>query len=235
MSMIATAVQPSGALTGVLIRPNFVVKNKWVPDELAAKIRGYSPQSELGRIVRECLRYLPAELAGDLLDRIVSCAVIESCLRGVHLKWDPERGRYDRIDHGIIGRKVVTTAGVGFIVDAFQNSVELETMRYHALGTGTNAEAVGDTALQTELTTQYNPDNTRATGSLTEGDGATVFRTIGTNSFDASAALIEHGILSQAAVGGGVLLDRTKFAGAVPVISGDGFQTTYDFTITAGA
>jgi hypothetical protein len=136
------------------------------------------------------------------------------------------------IDYGVASLRVITTTGAGFIVDAFQNIVEVENMKFHGLGTGTNAEAVGDTALQTELTTQYNPDSTRATGSTTEAS-ATVFRTVGTNTFDASAAITEHGILSQAATGGGVLLDRSQFS-AVNVANADSLQSTYDLTINTG-
>lgn len=137
------------------------------------------------------------------------------------------------IDLGLMSCRVVTTAGVGFIVDAFQNIVEVEIMKYHGVGTGTNAEASGDTALQTESTTALNPDSTRATGSTTEGASANIYRTVGTNTFDASAAITEHGILSQAATGGGTLLDRSVFS-ALNMISGDSLQTTYDLTFTAG-
>ena len=137
-----------------------------------------------------------------------------------------------REDLGLASLRVVTTAGVGFIVDAFQNAVELETMKYHGLGTGTNAEASSDTALQTELATEYSPNNTRATGSTTEA-AANIYRTVGTNTVDASAAVTEHGVLSQAATGGGVLLDRSVFA-VINLVSSDSLQTTYDLTITAG-
>jgi len=129
--------------------------------------------------------------------------------------------------------RVITTTGAGFLVDAWQNTVELEIQKYHGIGTGTNAEAVGDTALQTELTTQYNPDNTRATGSLTEGGSGNIFRTVGTNTVDASAAVTEHGILSQAATGGGVLIDRSVFS-VVNLANGDSLQSTYDFTAATG-
>lgn len=134
---------------------------------------------------------------------------------------------------GLMSMRVVTTTGVGFIVDAFQNIVELENMKFHALGTGNTAEAAGDTALVTELTTQYNPDNTRATGTTTEAS-ATVYRTVATNTVDASATVVEHGILSQAATGGGVLLDRSVFGG-LALVSSDGLQTTYDHTQVAGS
>lgn len=138
-----------------------------------------------------------------------------------------------RIPLGLASLRVVTDAGVAFIVDAFQNSVELENMKYHGFGTGTNAEAVGDTALQTELTTEYATNNTRPTGSTTEGATANIYRSVGTLAPDASVAITEHGIFSQAATGGGTLLDRTKFS-VVNLVSGDSLQVTYDLTFSSG-
>ena len=146
----------------------------------------------------------------------------------VHIKAD---GSW--VDLGLASQRVVTTVGGGYIVDAWQNSVELENMKYHGIGTGGTAEAVGDTALVTESTTALNPDSTRATGSTTEAS-ALVFRTVGTNLVDGAVACTEHGIFSQAATGGGVLMDRTLFT-VVNLASADSLQTTYDFTIVAGS
>ena len=137
-----------------------------------------------------------------------------------------------QIDYGLASLRVVTTAGVGYITDAFQNTVELEDMKYHGIGTGNTAEAVGDTDIETELTTQYSSDNTRATGTQTE-NGANVYQTVGTNTVDAAVAIVEHGILSNATVGSGVLLDRSVFS-VINLGNGDSLQTTYDFTSTAG-
>lgn len=137
-------------------------------------------------------------------------------------------------DLGLASLRVVTNAGVDFIVDAFQNIVELEIMKFHGIGTGSTAENVTDTDLETELTTQYVPDNTRATGSTIEGASSNVYRTVAVNTVDASAAIVEHGILSVATVGSGVLLDRTVFS-VVNLANGDSLQTTYDLTITAGS
>lgn len=144
--------------------------------------------------------------------------------------------QYAEVFLGLASFRVVTTAGVGYIVDAFQNSVELEDMKYHGIGTGSTAENVSDTALVTELTTEYNPNSTRATGTLTEGASANIFRTIGTNTLDGTpgAALREHGLFSNAAVASGVLLDRTVFAD-ITLSSGDSLQSTYDHTQTAGS
>jgi hypothetical protein len=136
------------------------------------------------------------------------------------------------IPYGLASLRVVTNAGVAYLVDAMQNLVEPESLRYHGIGTGTAAEAVTDTALGSELTTQYSPDNTRATGTLGEA-AANVYRTIGTNTVDAAVTITEHGIFSQAAVPGGTLLDRSVFAG-IALASGDSLQSTYDLTFNAG-
>ena len=199
-----------------------------LPDELRARLRDYSPRGHLGRIVREAFRYLPADLAGELLDAITSSVVLESSLSLVAIYAD---GR--REDRGTVGHRVITTAGVNYLVDVWQNTAELEDMKYHALGTGSTAENQTDTALVTELTTEYT-GNVRATGSLAEGASANIFRSVGTNTLDGTpgAALREHGLMSQAATGGGTLWDRTVYA-AITLSSGDSLQATYDMTASA--
>lgn len=139
-----------------------------------------------------------------------------------------------RVAYGLASLRVVTTVGAGFIVDAFQGSVEMEDMKYHGFGTGDNAEASGDTALETELTTQYATDNTRPTGTQAE-NGSTVYRTVGTLDPDSTVTIGEHGIFSQAATGGGVLLDRSQFTGVAVGATGEQLQATYDFTVNAGS
>lgn len=139
-----------------------------------------------------------------------------------------------RIDYGVVSRRVVTDAGVAYIVDDWDGGANvIDNFNYHGLGTGTNAEAVGDTSLQTECTTALNPDSTRATGTKSQ-PAANQMRTVGTLTFDASAAVTEHGILTQAATGGGTLLDRSQFT-AVNVVSGDSIQATYTLTLTSGS
>jgi hypothetical protein len=142
-------------------------------------------------------------------------------------------GDGDVVELGLASMRVVTTAGVNYIVDAFQNSTELENLKYHGIGTGSTAEAAGDTALVTESTTALNPDSTRATGSTTEGASANIYRTVGTLTADASIAVTEHGVFSASGTGTGTLLDRSVFS-AVNLASADSLQSTYDFTIAAG-
>lgn len=136
-------------------------------------------------------------------------------------------------DFGLVGLKQVTDVGVDYIVDAFQNIVELEIMNFHGIGLGSTAEAQTETDLVTELTTQYSTDNTRATGTTVEGASSNIYRTVGTNTVDAAVALREHGVLNNATVGSGVLLDRTLYA-LINLASGDSLQSTYELTCTAG-
>jgi len=136
-------------------------------------------------------------------------------------------------DYGVVSHRVITTAGVTYLRDDFNNNAQdITLMNFHGCGTTNTAEAVGDTALAAESTTALNPDNTRATGTRST-PSATVFRSVGTLTFDATAAVVEHGILSQAATGGGTLWDRSVFS-AINVASGDSIQFTYDLTLTAG-
>jgi len=133
-------------------------------------------------------------------------------------------------DYGLVSCRVVTDTGVAYIVDAFQNLVELENMKFHALGTGTTAEAATQTALVTELTTQYSTSSTRPTGSLGEKSGdSKTYETVATITVSASVAATEHAIMSQAATGGGVMLDRSLFS-VINLASGESLLSTYDLT-----
>lgn len=146
-----------------------------------------------------------------------------------------QRANGTELDLGLASLRVVTTAGCNFMVTCFLNTAELEVLKYHGIGTGTNAEASSDTALQTELTTQYNPASTRATGTQGTGGSANIYATTGTNTSSANGvAVTEHGIFSQAATGGGTLLDRSVFS-VVTLNTADSIQTPYSFTCVAGS
>lgn len=128
-------------------------------------------------------------------------------------------------DLGLICTKVVTTAGVNFIVDAFQGTADLTTMKYHASGTGTTAEASSQTALVTEVAT-------RTSGTTTEGASANIYRTVGTISYASTLAITEHGVFSASSTG--TMLDRSVFT-AINVVNGDSIQFTYELTLPAGS
>lgn len=222
MALVHQGIADNGGALGIQI-----IRKSPETKRAEAIFNGWRPRSNLGIAVARALPLLPRDLAEDIVEKFRGALVAESALR---MKVFRANGRVD--DLGLVGTKVVTTVGAGYIIDAMQNLTEPENMKYHSLGTGSTAEAAADTGLVTELTTEYNPNSTRATGTTTEAS-ATVYRTVATNTLDGTpgAALREHGIHSAASAG--VLFDRTVYA-ALTVSAGDGIQTTYDWTLNTG-
>jgi len=129
-------------------------------------------------------------------------------------------------DLGLVCTKVVTTAGVNYLVDGLQaNTTDIALFKFHASGTGTGAEAITDTTLGTEVAS-------RTSGSQLEGASTNIYKTVATISYVATFAITEHGVLSAATVG--TLLDRSVFA-AINVINGDSIEFTYELTLPAGS
>lgn len=139
-----------------------------------------------------------------------------------------------RVEHlGLISTKLIVDNGVAFLVDDWDNNgQDLTTMNFHGCGTSGTAENQTDTGLGTESTTALNPDNTRATGTRSQ-PAANQYRSVGTLTFDASAAVVEHGLFSSGTVAAGTLWDRSVFS-AINVVSGDSIQFTYTCTVSAG-
>jgi len=140
------------------------------------------------------------------------------------------RGKFE--DYGVVGYRVVTTEFVNHLSTCLQGTTtRFTTYKYHALGTGTGDEAVGDTALGTEIT---DGSPARGVGSQEAGASANIYKSISAAiTMDASLAITEHGLLSAAYGDTDELMDRTKFA-AINVVSGDTITPTYQLTATAG-
>jgi len=137
-------------------------------------------------------------------------------------------------DYGVTSRRVVTDDFVAFIVDALDTAqATFDDFDYMGFGTGSAAEGAGDTALGTELTTQYATDNVRPTGTVSQ-PAANQFRLVTTLSPDASVTVQEAAPFSQAAVAGGIMMDRS-LTGGQALVSGDSLQTTYTLSITSGS
>lgn len=138
-----------------------------------------------------------------------------------------------RIPLGLASLRVITTAGVTYIAaDIAGGANDSNLFKYHGFGIGTAAEAVGDTALGTELTTEYATDSTRPTGN--QSASTNTYTTVATLSPDSGGtlAITEHGIFS--ATSAGTLLDRSKFSAVNLVAGSDSLQATYVLTLSAG-
>lgn len=132
-------------------------------------------------------------------------------------------GQQDFKDLGVISERIVTAAFIQLLIDELTNTDRpaVQTMKFHASGTGTNAESGADTALQTEV-------ETRDTGTQTS-PGAGQYRTVATHTYGGPFAITEHGVFSAASLG--TLLDRSVFS-AINVVNGSQIQWTYTLTIT---
>lgn len=135
-------------------------------------------------------------------------------------------------DLGLLGRRVITTTGVAYLAATFNASGEPENLKYHGFGSGGAAEAVGNTALTTEFTTEYAVNSTRPTGS--QANSTNTYTTVGTFSPDATVTVTEHGVFDQASTAGGTLFDRTLFTSIGLTGSADSLQATYVLTLPSG-
>ena len=140
--------------------------------------------------------------------------------------------KWGRRELGLAGTRVVTTVWCELIVDRLIASGNINAHNFHAVGTGSTAAVIGDSDMETEATTEYAADNTRPSGTQVEATSV-IYRTVGTITVDAQVLAREHGILDNATVGSGILMDRTVFA-LVTLENGDSLQATYELTITAG-
>src|SRR5262249_9600364 len=99
-----------------VLSPQLLFKDKWVPKPLQ---RDWNPKSDLGKLIRGCLKYLPADMGADLIEQVTKTLVIESRLSLIAVVWDDRKGFFRCDNYGIVGDKVVTTAGVNFLVQAW--------------------------------------------------------------------------------------------------------------------
>lgn len=128
-------------------------------------------------------------------------------------------------------KNLIHNAGETGLRDCFiaTSCTPVQNWKFHGIGTSAVAAAETDTGCTTELTTQYNPDNTRATGSQTN-NGANIYRTVGTNTVDATAAITEWCLQSAATGAGTPGWSRIVFS-TINLAASDSLQSTYDLTI----
>lgn len=161
--------------------------------------------------------------------RRLGLAVMYGELRGTVTHADGSITQY-----GLLGRRVVTTAGVTYLAaDIAGGAGDSNLFKFHGFGTGNTAEAAGDIALVTELTTEYVTNSTRPTGS--QASSTNTYTTVGTLAPDSGGtiAITEHGVFS--AVSGTTLWDRTVFTAVNLVASSDSLAATYVLTLPAGS
>lgn len=206
--------------------------------DLRKKLLVWTPRTDFGKVIRTALDYLPTDMALDVLEHITRIGIIESQLSlKVHRSPDSRFWVGERIeDYGVVSRRLITDAFVAAVVDALDVGVgfTLTNFRYHGIGTGSTSESAAHTALVTELTTEYT-GNVRATGTATQ-PSANIYTSTATNTLDSGTpALREHSVFTQAATGGGTMLDRSLYSAInLDGTVGDGLSSAYSATFTSG-
>lgn len=230
------------------------------PPNLHDLLGRYMPRTALGRLIKRVAPLLPRDDAMELLDTVMRSTVLQSALSLVYVRATVKtqespcdhllipagrrsascvrcESRFDVEDHGVVSRKVITTAYVNLLVDDLVAAqAGHSAFEDHGFGTGITAAAITDTGLETEFTTQYAVDNTRPEGTQAEGSAANIYQSVATFSPDSGGtlAVTEHGLLNSPTVGGGTLMDRHVFSAVNVVAGSDSLQATYEMTASAG-
>lgn len=204
-----------------------MVSNAGASGNLTARlIKGGIEKAPLEWTIRNALRpqNIKGWLAKNAVQPVANAFGIGTMLAQLSIVVHKANG--DKINYGVVGRRVVTTAGMNYIVDELQSSAGIANFKYHDCGTGGTAEAAGDTALITPY------GGARTSGTQAEGASANIYKSAGTIAFTTTKAVVEHGLFSASSAG--TLLDRTVFS-AINVNNGDSIAFSYEITFTAGS
>jgi len=168
------------------------------------------------KLLKQIDRFLGKLIFGTLRKRTKNSFDLNDTLWAKH---------YDKngklIEKRCLGHNLVVDDGMEHIVDSWQDSTTypLDECKYHDTGIGTTGAAADNPAMETAT------GFTRATGSLTEGDNAKEFKSVGTVSCTGTKAVTEWGLFSAST--NGVLIARNTFS-AINVVSGDSIEFTWE-------
>lgn len=128
-----------------------------------------------------------------------------------------------------ISRNLITNAGLAVVAGQI-NGVTTAPVTAIAIGIGTTAAAAGDTALESEITTNGGERGAATASRVTTTQTNDTAQWVKTFSFTGSFAVTEEGLLDNNTSGGN-LLARQVFS-AVNVASGDSLQITHKVAVT---
>lgn len=126
-------------------------------------------------------------------------------------------------------QNLVTTVGKG-IVAGQTNGVTTAPVTAIAVGTGTNAAAAGDTALQTEITDSGLGRGAATTSRVTTTTTNDTAQWVKSFTVTGTKAVTEEGLLDNNTSGGN-LLARQVFS-AINVVNGDTLQITHKLAVS---
>ena len=128
-------------------------------------------------------------------------------------------------DLGLVSCRLVTRDFVDHLVDAMVTNTAMTGFHQHKQGSGSTAEASGDSTLVTQ---QVGAQDGAGDTEAIHGATSNVFQSKGTITAGSAYEIREHGIFNIST--GGVLLDRS-LVDAINVATDDVVTWTYDLTI----
>ena len=132
----------------------------------------------------------------------------------------------ERINYGVVSRRLVTTVFVEYMVDELvAETTAWGDFKFHDSGEGTTPAAIGDSAIETT------DNESRATGTQLEGATGEIYKSVGTITYSGTLAITEHGLFNIATAG--ILMDRHVFT-AINVENTDSIEFTYELTVDDG-
>jgi hypothetical protein len=191
----------------------------------------------MGKIIQECLHFLPPHMAAELVEQVTSIIQLESSLR-VEITRSPlshDHGPWYE-DRGITSRKKVTTEGVTALCAAW--GAATFAMVYMGLATTNDAEANTDTCANrfdtgSEIAANHYAGSVRPT--CTHVQSANTVPLVGVHTQGTAGDTIEaHGILDSATRSAGLLWDRS-LTGTTALLVADTLTATYTLTASAEA
>lgn len=130
------------------------------------------------------------------------------------------------VNLGLLSTKYITDAYAKYYIDCLQGlEAGIANFKYHDTGTGTTAENVDDTALETPT------GMARVTGSQIEGITAKVYQSAALFTYDGTYEITEWGILNASS--SGTLMDRAVMT-AISVALNYQVEYTYNHTALSG-
>lgn len=123
---------------------------------------------------------------------------------------------------------LITNAGKAGVASRINGAGSEAAFTYIAIGIGTTAAAVGDTTLESEITTNGGQRAAATASRVTTDVTNDTARLVVTFSFTGTFAVTEAGALNASS--SGVLLNRQVFT-AVNVVSGDSLQVTINIDV----
>lgn len=121
---------------------------------------------------------------------------------------------------------IVTNTGKDYITGLIKQTNNIEPS-FVAIGTGTTAEAITQTALVTEIETRTSGTSSQVTTTTTND----TYRVVGTVTATATRAVTESGLFSASSAG--TMVTRSMFsATTVNLASGDSIQMTWEIRLS---